>query len=300
MKTLVAYYDLAVGPVSFDVISFLIRARMAAEDLACIHVHVVIVPYEKGIGGAFRDKTNLYDAHEMRWRLWNIVIPACNLAGASVTLATDWEQARSIKGAHVWPEDWDRQSLKNKPYLPRPIIDAARKGREVPRLHASAHALKKVGQWYARLGKVVTLTLRQTYEPARNSDPRAWEALYDPIEARGFKVVTLLDTDVALSNGSGFGELNLDLRMACYELARMNLSGNGGASFLLWMSQAPFILMDCAMPFGSWQSFWETHIGLDVANKEQLPWARADQRLVYEAATAQNLVLAFERWAMKA
>jgi len=297
VKTLTAYYDLAIGPVSFDVLPFLIRARMAAEDTACIHVHVVIVPDAKGVGGMFRDKLHLYDEAEMRWRLWNLVIPACQLAGASVTLATDWAQARSLKTADVWPPDWDTQTLLNKRYLPRPIVDAARGGRNIPRLHASSHALKKVRRWFSTLGNVVTLTLRNTYEPSRNSDPVAWAALESAIKARGYAVVTMQDTDVALSRGHGFGELNLDLRMACYELASLNIAGNNGTSFLMWFSEAPFILMESSMPIATWRHFWVKHIGIDVDHAEQLPWARVDQRLVYESATAENMIRAFNQWA---
>lgn len=287
MATLTAFYDLAVGPVSFDVIPFLVRARMAAQQAGCDQLQIVIVPYETGVAGMFRDKRNLYDEHEMRWRLWHLVVPSCILVRAHVAIATGRKQARTMKADAVWPDGWDGEDLKTKHYLFGPLIEAGRLGEAIPQLSASAHALCKVKAWYLSLGKpVVTLTTRTTYETPRNSDPAQWQALATQLEAAGYAVVWLRDTDVALENGSGFGELNLDLRMACYQLARQNVIGNNGPAMLLWLSAAPFAEFDAAMPFEAWRKFWAVN-GLEVG--DQLPWAGPDQRLFYEPATADNM-----------
>lgn len=286
--TLVAFYDLALGPVSFDVIPFLVQARMAMEEAACKNLHIVIVPDPNGVDGMFRDKLHLYDAPEKHWRLWNLVIPACQLIGASVTLATDWDQAKKLTThSVVWPMDWDHQSPKNRHHLQKEIIEWARLRHPFPKLQASAQARRKVRQMVERSGKpLVTITLRNTYEPGRNSDPALWQVVYEELKYR-YHVVRLYDTSEALARGVGFGELNLDLRMALYQEAVQNLHPHGGPVVLCWFSSAPFLMFDAARPHKDWRKHWEKNVGLQMG--EQLPWARPDQRFVYEETSAETV-----------
>ena len=284
MKTLTAYYDLAVGPASFDVIAFLVQARQAAGSRP---LHVVIVPDESGVGGQFRDKTALYDVEEMRWRLWNIVIPACQLVGATVHLAASRQQAWDAPAADRWPADWNKQTLRNRHHMATPLIAAGRRGVTPPRISASKHALRKVGELYAALRKpVITLTLRSTYDVARNSVTTEWRQLCDALEADGYAVVCLQDTDAALSSGAGFGELNLDLRMACYQLARQNVIGLNGPAVLLWYSDAPMAMFDAPVhgdaEFNAWRD-----LGMNTG--DQLPWATAQQEIFYQRANKANM-----------
>lgn len=292
MKTLAAFYDLAVGPVSFDVVAFLVKAQMAAEARRCCRLHVVIVPDPNGVGGVFRDKLQLYDLNEMQWRLWNIVIPACQLAGATVTLAASRAQALSTKADEHWPDDWRDQSLAKRHHLIGPLIEAAKAGAVIPRLTASAHALAKVGAYYHSLARpVVTMTRRQTYDRARNSDAGEWDLFERQLRRAGYAVVTLHDTAVALEQGSGFGELNLDLRMACYQLACQNVIGLNGPAALLWFSGAPFAMFDAPSPgHAEWPS-WEAY----KLHGAQLPWATPQQRIFYDRATADHMAAGFKQ-----
>lgn len=294
MKTLTAYYDLAIGPVSFDVLGFLVQARMAQQRLGADALHVVIVPKAGGVGGLFRDKTALYDAAEMEWRLWNIVIPACRLVKATVTLAQDWEHAERINSGIVWPPDWRRQTLGAAHHHAREVIAAARAGERIPRLTASFHALRMVQVWFASMGRpVVTLTRRATYDDARNSNAAAWDALAAHADEHGFAVVDIQDTAQALRHGSGYAELSLDLRMACYQMAAMNWHANGGPSALCWYSHAPFVHVAAAWPPQDWARHY-AWLGLEVG--QQLPWARDDQILLYEPDSPQNLPASFDAW----
>lgn len=292
MKTLTAYYDLAVGPVSFDFVVFLVKAEMARRRQKAERLHVVIVPFAEGVAGMFRDKTALYDQHEMRWRLWNICIPACQLLGASVTLATGWDQARRLNAlGDPWPADWDRQTLKDRRHLIGDVISAARAGEMVPVLSASEHARRA-----ARRGEkpVVTMTLRSTYLAERNSDREAWLLAKDHIERRGYQVMVLEDTSVALRNWGGYGELNLDVRMACYQEAALNLQANNGAASLCWFSDKPYRMFGAGVPAGEWEGLFVKQ-GLPLG--ETWPWAKPGQRIVYGQPSAEQIVAEFESWA---
>jgi hypothetical protein len=297
MATLTAFVDLAVVPVSFDVVPFLVRAQMEADARRCNELHVVIVPHKAGVAGMFRDKLHLYDAAEMQFRLWNLVVPACHLIGASVTVATGWEQARKLATPQVWPDNWDSQTLADRPYYVGPIVSAAREGIAVPRLHASKAARRAVRARFKACGKpVVTMTLRDTYEPGRNSDRREWMAAARILEQHGLQVVIVDDTSIALESGVGQAEISLDVRMAMYESASMNVIGNAGPAQLLWFSTAPFIEIGAAEPRAHWGEFWKKHHLLDADKNDQLPWARWDQRLVYEEPSTDWIVREVSDW----
>lgn len=298
MTTLTAVYDLAVGPVSFDFVVFMQKARLEAKRIGATRIQAIIVPFERGIGGMFRDKTKFYDEHEARWRLWNILIPACQLLGVGVAIATDWAQAKrmvSEKAWKIWPQDWDRQTLKDRRHLVGDLVAAARAGREIPTLEASAYARRKVKEAYARTGKpVVTMTLRSTYLPERNSDRAAWLRALRYIEDAGYHVALLEDTSVALGNGNGYGELNLDVRMACYQEAALNLQANNGASSLCWFSDRPYRMFGAGVPAEEWDGLFVQQ-GLPLG--ETWPWARRGQKLVYGQPSAEQIIEEFKEWA---
>jgi hypothetical protein len=284
LKTLYAFYDLAIGPVSFDVIPFLIQSKLAQERFRCERVHFVIVPATNGVDG-FRDKSNLYDVPEMHWRLWNIVVPACRMAGGAVTVATDWDEAKRLPRVEdvCWPLDWDRQTLDHKPYLQKEIVAAAKMGTRIPKLQALEHARRAVRRQVERARKpLVTITLRNTYEQERNSDEMLWEDVYEGLRYR-FHVVRLFDTQDELNKGYGYGALNLELRAALYSEAVQNFHVHNGPAILNWFLDAPFVEFGAARPHKYWAANWVKNVGLEIG--EQIPWARPDQRLRYEEVT---------------
>ena len=294
MSTLTGYYDLSVGPVSFDFVVFMVKAELARREAKADKLHMVIVPYERGIAGMFRDKTKLYDEHEMQFRLWNICIPACQLLGANVTLATGWEQAKKLRGEHVWPADWDRQTLADRRHLIGDLIAASRAGKKIPLLSASEHARRKVRNIYKAFGRpVVTMTLRSTYLRERNADRSAWLVARQRIEKDGAAVVILEDTDVALAQGAGYGELNLDLRMAQYQEASLNLQANNGAASLCWFGAAPWRMFTAGVPAEEWDGLFVRQ-GLPLG--QSWPWASEQQRIVYGPTSADQIVAEYEGW----
>lgn len=289
-RTLVAFYDLAICPVSFNVIAFLVRAKMAQAKASCDQLHVVIVPFAGGQCGKYRDKSEHFDCADLDWRLWNIVVPACALIGASLTIATGWEQAEAIRAtaAASWPESL---SAGDRPYWAAPIIAAARGGAEIPRLRASAQAHRVMAKQFERYGcPVVTLTMRAArHESFRNHDPEAWRMLGSHIEGCGFAVHVLPDTEEALGVGRGFAELNLDLRMAAYELAVLNIHQTGGPAELVWYSRAPFIDFIDDFTAGAFAK-------MGIPLEPRMPWFSESQRIVRGAKDAAAMIEAFEAW----
>lgn len=298
MTVLCAFYDLAVGPTSFDFVVFMAKAKLAQRWAGARKLHVVIVPKPDGVGGMFRDKTNLYDEHEMFFRLHQIIVPAASLFDASHSIAVDWDHARRHVEHHgwtPWPEDWDHQTLKNRRHLVGDLITAARAGHAIPRVSASRHARRAVADAFEKFRlPVVTMTTRRTYLEDRNSDLDAWAEARRYIEARGFAVVMIDDTAIALQRGSGYGELNLDLRAAMYQEASCNLQANNGAASLCWFSDRPYRMFGAGVPAAEWDGLFVKQ-GLPLG--ESWPWAGPQQRIVYGKEDAEVITREFENWA---
>lgn len=295
MKTLNAFYDLEISPVSYDFVVFLVKAELARRAADARRLHVVIVPFAEGIGGMFRDKSKLYDQHEAHWRLWNICIPACALLGASVTLATDWRQVDVIASdGENWPLDWDRQTLRNRPHLIGGVIDAAKAGEPIPVLCASEHARRAARKLF-KGRRVVTMTQRRTYLEGRNTIAQEWLGAAEYIEALGFHVFNIQDVATALERGAGFAELSIDLRMAVYEEAELNLIANNGCASLCWFSRKPYRMFDAGV--GDTEQEWR---GLfceqGLAWGASWPWATPQQRIVYARSTRGVIFEEFSKW----
>jgi hypothetical protein len=274
MTTLTAFYDLTFGPVSFDAVTWLVRARLMADRAQCRRLHCVIVPKEDGIGG-FARHWGEHDEHASRWRLWHIVLPAMALAGATVTLADSREQARALqRGPYWWPE--------GKAHFAGPLVQAAREGGRIPVLTASVQARRYVAATLAKLNPagrpLVTLTKRrQDTHADRNTQPAEWAQFASWLWGAGYAVIQLDDSHIALQDGQGYFELDVDLRLALYEQAGMNVIGNNGPGELLRHSTAPYLQVGVGL--GEWKAHYEKHLGLKTG--DQLPWARPDQRMVY-------------------
>src|SRR3954468_7100627 len=136
---LTAFYDLEHGPVSFDFVTWLVRAMKERDRRGCKGLPAVIVPEDRGLGG-FSGNWGKHDEPSARWRLWHIVIASCPLAGATVTLAYSKAHAQQLRiGECWWPE--------GKAHFMGPLVDAARNGESIPRLRATEAARRYVAAW---------------------------------------------------------------------------------------------------------------------------------------------------------
>src|SRR4029077_2544614 len=94
--------------------------------------------------------------------------------------------------------------------------------------------------------------------------------------------------------------ISLQDRMSLYDGAKCNLFVANGPATLAWFSDAPWLMFGKPDPndhyFPNTPDGWKNFTGLDVG--EQFPWARPDQRIVWEADRLDVLKqawLAFEK-----
>jgi hypothetical protein len=287
VTTLIAVYDLQVGPASFDIVPFLAQAAIEQRKIGAERMHVCLV-------GEMRRKPQ-YDEHEARWRLMNICVPACALFGATFSLCADWLQVERIASAKdwkQWPPDWRKQTLSKRWHLVGGLIDRANAGEQIAKPTASEHALRAVRK-IAAGRKFVTMTMRQTYLTERNSDGDSWGDAARAIVKRGYSVQTIRDTSIALREGYGFAELSLDLRMAWYQTASYNVVANCGPASLLWLSDRPYVMMGAGHPAEEWDGLFVQQ-GLSLGSN--WPWALPSQTISYGKEVSETILAEFERW----
>lgn len=283
MKVLTAHYELDRHPVSYDFIAWLIRAKWEADEGQCTHMHVAIDPTPEG---RCREWGN-YDAAAAQWRLWHIIVPACTLVGASVTVSpmADFDCPRWT-GGMAW------RTLKKRDHVVASLVELAKAGAALPKLKATEAARRYVRSFLDRkIGPFATITSRNLpLLPEKNS---RWNDLWEfqlYLEGQGYRVFWIEDTDVAMAKGAGYAELDVDLRLALYEACALNIIGNNGPAALLEHSSAPYIRTG-----GGQVEDWEQNHGLK--HGEQLPWARARQLIWYGPDTFDELKKAYSAWA---
>ena len=253
-----AVYDLDSSPLSFDFLHFLSAAYVYAEGAP---IHVVICP---GLRKGWRTQVEvkpLTDAERL-WRLDHILIPAARLMGCSVTLAP----ARSLAGAmapggeknsSIFPPGWKPDNSKRL-YDFGWAAKICQGGMTIP-FRASEQALEHVKPWLANMpktGPIVTITLRDTHTPTRNSNTQAWLAVAYQLQNKGYRVVVIPDTEKAMQpapnmdTGQKWDDIltfcplaavDLDIRMALYEQSSLNMAASGGPFMLNVLAGLPYL-----------------------------------------------------------
>ena len=246
-STLYVFYDFQVSPVTFDICWPVTIAENIRRKRGLTDIHFVFVP---GYHDGFRDETPDYEAvvdrPARRWRMSQILVPVLQLLPeiTGITICQSRSEAtflRVLHGRHVYPPSyWPGLPVAHKPAH---LLAPAREGLSVALpLRAPSHAMRYVKQWQAAKQyderKLIVITLRNyAYMPERNSNIVAWARFAQGLDAREFAVVFVPDTETAMDNApdvlSGFqfvkaAAWNLEIRMALYEAAYLNLMVNNG------------------------------------------------------------------------
>ncbi len=267
--------------------TWLARAMFERDQQGCEAMHVVLVPKEDGLGG-FARHWGEHDEAATRWRLWHIVMPLIPLAGPKTTV--------TLCGARDGPYFSDKNIWKpeGRSHFMGPLVLASKAGNAIPKFAATDAARRHVASWFTDKSRVVTLTTRsQANSTERNSSIDEWTKMEKWLAPR-FEVVRLRDTAVGLACDTGpWALLDPDLRLALYERAQMNLIGNNGPSTLLKFSAAPYLSFGEA-PTKQWEDHCRKFCNMEPG--EQVPWARPDQRMVYQPDRFEVMRDHFTQW----
>jgi hypothetical protein len=252
---LYAFYDLAVAPITFDFLWFLVGSELERQRLKLPAIRVIIVP---GQHDGLRREDPDYDKEvtpaARRERIDNILIASCSLlpSVASVAVAPCRADAEGVAVAAA-----DRSYPRcYEPALPRyadssePLRLARERAATIGVLRAPAAELAAVDHWLRAHGIAVppvTITLRDYgYMQDRNSNYAAWTEFARKRDPVRHPVVFVPDAErcrtglpaLELAGLRIYPEaaLNICLRMALYERAYLNLGVNNGPMGLCWLN----------------------------------------------------------------
>ena len=300
---LYAFYDLAVAPVTYDFLWFLVGAELERRRRGLGSLHVVIVP---GVVGGLRRESPEYERHvgppARLARIDSILVPACALlpSVAGMTVASTREQADRLihlAGEAVFPRRYE-PALPTYPGPQEPLRAARQEGIGVAALRATKGELERVDRWLATqgcTGRILVITLRHyDYTPERNSNISGWVKFAHRLDRTQYCPVFVPDATQCLDGTApelaGFrvfteASLVLGLRMALYERAYLNLGVNNGPMGLCWLNERTryitFKILSDAAPNTSPE--YMRLLGFEVG--ASLPFATPWQQWIWEDDT---------------
>jgi hypothetical protein len=267
-------YNIASGPLAYDFISWLIDQEM-------IRVREGAPPPLKVAFWKSHDGSEPLALQNVAGRRMfaNVIRPAIELIGAV--------------------EEPYCGGRYRREHLIADIIKASRRGEQVPRL--KINLIPRLDPGY------VTITLREArHWPTRNSHVHEWLKFAAYLKKRGERVIFVRDTAMAnepITGETTFPIASVDLRarMGLYQQAKCNCFVGNGPSSLAMFSDQPFIIFnevyaDDHPYYPATGHFLRAMLDLDPDEDQQFPWCRADQRVVWEPDTYDNMVAAWERW----
>jgi len=315
--TLYAFYDLAVAPISFDFLWFLVGAELERQRRGLGAIHAAIVP---GLHAGLRKENpeleeNL-DPLARKARINTVLVPACGLLPSvtGITVAgsrTQTEQLVKLAGSNVFPQRYE-PAFPSYPGPHEPLRAARQDGARIGVLRATKADLRAVDDWLraCSLGRqIVTITLRSyNYVPARNSNIASWVGFARGLDPSRFSVIFVPDTAQCLAAPPAelrdfpiFVEaaMMLGLRMALYQRAWMNLGVNNGPMGLCWLNDQTryitFKILSAAAP--QTRPEYMEHLGFEIG--QSLPFATPWQQWVWEEDELEVIEQAFTAMAKR-
>ncbi|MDO8288580.1 MAG: hypothetical protein Q7T44_05115 [Parvibaculum sp.] len=227
---MLAVYDLAVSPPTFDFIGFLVSAERQRIRSGEKTITIAIV---SGPNGGFRqDDLPPNDPAKRRMMLDNIVKPMATLLPSCtdvIEMSRDEVKERLLTEKRVFPAGY--QAEKPRAHYGTAYFVRSSRAKVLPLVIDNVVPEKNL----------VVITLRQShYWPTRNSNVAEWLKVAKELTARGKRVVFVPDSD---SDGSELAGFDIDRRASTDLLhrcrlaasAELNLSVNNGPLWMLAM-----------------------------------------------------------------
>jgi hypothetical protein len=300
-QVLHAFYDLGTSPLTYDSAIFMVVANAHALHGGKAGFQLYVVPADSRDGfRAQSPKDLLLPGQRKHLRLERIILaiggmfPRC----ASIRLLASRADAFKIRSGlepnEMFPPHFDAGvPVYDSAYLLRIHKIGWPVQSMVPPEDAMTWARRK-----KRRGKLAVITLRQSdMQPGRNSKLPEWEKVREFLEGRGYRVVTVPDTDALLTehHGPWSGEIsegasvNLLKRAALYEVADLNLMVSGGFATLAMLNpRVRFVVCSMIhMEYETTRPEWLEKVGF--APDRDPPWFRPYQHILWKPDTFENL-----------
>lgn len=289
---MIACYDLARCPPTYDAVAFLVLAEVERLRRGDAHMDIRILP---GPAGGFRADSLWPRSVEERVKIRDrVLVPLCGLlpSARTVEVAADRREYMGEWGVGEYYVG-----------LPR-IVGVLRGG------GAWCRPLRASGRPNALTGRrVVTLTLREaSHWPVRNSRVDEWMLAASEIVEMGFAVAIIRDSRLAdtplVGDGSPWlvqladAATNVSLRAAWYGTAILNVGVSNGPMWMSIFMDAPTLMLrpTTNAAGGCYDDAFYARFGLPRGS--QLPNSPPHQRLCWQEDTCANIVHAVEEMLM--
>jgi hypothetical protein len=294
------FYDFSISPITFDFASYLAAAEVERRLRRLGGINVIFV-----MGGhdGVREETSEYDAavnsEARRSRIRQILLPMLAFLPTirGFVVCDTREQADSLISAepgHIYPADY-------RVFLPRQpdksvIHQHSRGGVPIwPMFRATEHGCRLIAEFLEREAKgrrPIVITLRNyDHAPERNSRNEDWLAFADSLDLTIYAPIFIHDSesvmrfppvDFSRHIACEAASVNLEIRMALYEAAWLNMALMHGPTELCWYNERARYLLFISVGTGAVQSEASLirnghRVGAD------LDFATSHQRIVWHA-----------------
>ena len=273
---MIACYDLARCPPTYDVVAFLALAEIERLRRGADHIDIHILP---GPASGFRRDSLWPRSVEERVALRdNVLVPLCRLLPSVLNASVDAN--RNVEG-------WG----KGEYHISLPAIMKA--------LKADCRPLRLTTP-PVRYPFDVTFTLREAdHHQLRNSQTAEWVEAARVLGSRGFKVAVVRDTLRALEPLPGVTVVpdaarSIEHRAALYAQTRLNVGICNGPMWMSIFMDAPTLMLrpTTNAAAGCYNDGFYAKFGLTRGS--QLPTNPPHQRLMWGDDTSENIVQSVE------
>jgi len=311
---LYAFYDFDVSPASFAFLMFLYLAETERVGKGYKYLQPVLVPRSRNrLSLVMGNETTgrLEEGDTDAWFIQNVMTSCCWLLPScrQLTICNSRQEAAFIArelAINKFPQDYTIEAPEEH-YSHFKICQAIAAGPQVS-LHSPAKARQYIQQWMTSRNirqKIVTMTLRETFaDIKRNSQIAEWVKFARSLDPRDYHPVFIRDTNASLSADlpelEGFtvffeAPWNLELRMALYEAAYLNMFVNNGPAALCSLNARTRYLTFVYLSeeqFSCSRAYYES-AGVEVG--AQFPGASPFQRTVWQGRdSSENLQKEFQ------
>lgn len=291
-NVLVATYDLESCPLSYDIAFFIQAAEVTRQNLGCESISLTILaPLDiDNQAGVSKEVYSVVDGRAREFRINNICLQMGQLMPTIGSVTVKYRNSRDIT------QEIHGVSVSEYP-IGKPAHNEHYKllnqySEQVTGFSASIEAHRIVNKWLKRFSagrKVICISLRQyKVDIERNSNIWEWAKFAEFLDKREYAVVVVPDTDhladfyeSPLSVYPAFEPacFLIDLRMALYELAYLNMFVSNGPAYAATLFKKINYLM-----------FKITHPDVLLASPDVLKW------LGYKIGGSPKYATPFQRW----
>lgn len=235
-----AIYDLETCPVTFDFMNFLCNAKAYFLMSKKKNFYIIIAP---GSVRGFKPDARL-SVEMMQWRLDNIIIPSISFLNPrpNFILFKNRKNYISFKEKNFYSViNTFPPIAKNKKtssvYSWPTTFNTIKKFGDIRFLEATEQSKNYLNTFKLPKNYITITTRESILDPKRNIDPNLISNLKKDLSSI-YDVIVINDTDSnqALENVQQY-EWNVQLRLALYEKAKLNISFNNGPTMMQLFSK---------------------------------------------------------------